>query len=66
MPLHVSVSYDHLQKTQQHDEATTITLIIVHQVESKFYMKILIKIKCGCVKKILRFMILNIKNFNNF
>jgi hypothetical protein len=36
-------SYDHLQKAR-HDEKTTITLIIVHQVETEFYMKILIKL----------------------
>jgi hypothetical protein len=39
---YVSVSYDHLQKAQQHVEETSITLIIVHQVESK----ILNKTKC--------------------
>jgi hypothetical protein len=38
-------SYDHLQKAQ--DEEITVIMIIqvVHQVETKFYMKILIKIK---------------------
>jgi hypothetical protein len=49
MPLDVLVSYDHLQKAQPVEE-TTITLIIVHKVESKFYIEILIKIKCGSVK----------------
>jgi hypothetical protein len=26
-------NYDHLQKAQQHVEETTITLVIVHQIE---------------------------------
>jgi hypothetical protein len=38
-------NYDHLQKAQQYVEETTIAYIIVHQVESKFYMKILIRIQ---------------------
>jgi hypothetical protein len=42
-------SCDHLQKAQ-HVEETNITLIIVHQVETKFYMKILIKMKYDWVK----------------
>jgi hypothetical protein len=33
---------DHPKKARQHVEDTTLTLVIVHQVESKFYIKILI------------------------
>jgi hypothetical protein len=33
-------SYDHLQKAQQLVEETTITLVKVYHVESKFFMKI--------------------------
>jgi hypothetical protein len=44
-----SVNY-HSQKAQKHVEETTITLVMVHQIESKFYIKILIKTNCFWVK----------------
>jgi hypothetical protein len=37
--------YDQLQKAEQHVEETTITLIIVHKVETKFYINILIRMQ---------------------
>jgi hypothetical protein len=46
MPLHVSVSKRPSSGGTKHIEETIITLVIVHQIESKFYTKIFIKTIC--------------------